>query len=57
MLAEAHSVLAVTSRVDGEIINRRARRTLDGLARDGRLAVLRVNTGEEVLEFWSPMPK
>lgn len=44
MLAEAHNVLVVTSRVDGEIINRRARRTLDGLARDGRLAVLRVNT-------------
>ena len=51
MLAEAHNVLVVTSRVDAEIVDLRARRTLDGLARDGRLAVLRVNGDEEVLRF------
>ena len=51
MLARAHNVLVVPPRVDAEIVDDRARRALDGLAMDGRVAVLRVNTDEEVLEF------
>ena len=53
MLAEAHNVLVVTSRVDAEIMDDCARSTLDGLARGGSVAVLRVNTDEEVLKFRS----